>query len=731
MPQIRTRRAGLALPLVILTFIVTAVLAIAHISATQSSYAQDALVAHGLVARDLALAAVEEARGVAADAIASGAWRAELLDACTTKASDTESPVPGPDAILTKDLLAPNLLLPEAVRLAGTQSGAITQAQVEFIGFRRIGYDVNGCFLDPESYYRAPAESKLDDGDKHPEAADYIGYYRLTVQATFGRATRSFSELHDVKIVSTAPPAREFVLFSDQSTNGTPGEFVQDGLSAGGPYRLYPSGTGRVFVRGPFVADTEGYPTGVGGASPTQSTSYLDDRWNGWEGVPSPRAGVRKTPRFLGIIPTLWDKPPQGRPRMTQDSNLFAALATQFLGSIIDVDPGFTMTDGTEYFCESRDADGRAFSICGDPTADGSNGCGPDMFRGIHVVVRNGKLKVVGSSDDVSHGVAPLSALGPDDPDEQHALVPEGQLKARVGKAKLTFRTSGPSIPLPIIGDALKKAHYDVTVTEGEPVRYGLYFEPERTENGWAAFLGALFDAGKIALLILGGLGEIDPETAQSAMNGVSSLETLTSDLDAQVKPGNETGTTSDPAKNAYAPGWRPLGRAVTRRYSDLTKLIAAMGGTLALDGVVAVDRAKVTEPIAYAGRGVLQLRGKASKLPGVIVPAPGRPTGADWLTIQDERARSTAHEGKSMIDFAPDPGGGAVVASIAATEGIGSSGAVEVYGNLTCAFPNKDKVRGSVTVRYHKDALKPDPKTAADWMAVVASPRTCQFTER
>lgn len=719
-------RRGVVTPLVILVLVLTTVLALAITSASQTDYQQSALVGHGIRARELALAAAEEARAVVA-AAAAGEWKEELLAACAKQAGSLTDPLPPED----QRLLERDLALPAAAALVVAAGGELRQARATFTGFRHIGYGPDDLFLRDGAYYQAPEETGLEAAGTRRAARDWIGYVRLDVKVAFGRAERGVSEIHDVKIVSLAPPAPEFGLCSWMANTDETAR--REALVKGGAFHLFAGGQGRAYVRGPFDVATYGYKDGTGGRSVGRATASLrPSTWWGWQAVPGPRAAV--IPREnIGGLPL--SSPAQGRPEKESSSIVYWGLGENLYQGLVDHDPGILLENGSQYVCESRrwDDRDRPFSLFGDPEVTGDFELPRTVWGHTNA---DGSLEWRGPGDQITGGDARVGndATPPGSSEnDRDGLYTEGDLRMTCRIAKLE---SGHTNPVrEVLGDLVGslgdllpgEAHYSVSAPEERSWPYGLHHEFEREGSLWQAIARSFRFFLDVAL-ILTGAGVIDiglmadgalSEAGTIAVNAATKLEELTRQPAQQLPAGGSVDTSK--VSKLLPPRWRPAGRAVTRRYRSLAEVLEKSGGALALDGVVECTALDAQEVLEYQGRGLLYTANPEAKLPGRVMPV----AATDWLTIQHESSAE-------MLSFEPARADGdAVRASVYASQGVRAEGRLEIQGNLTCGFINKSRIprTGRVDVRYATDVLR-GAFDDADWYAVAVSNRICQSVE-
>lgn len=711
-------RSGMIIPVVTICLIVMAILGVVLMTNATSQYMQTAKAAAGLKMREIALGALEEATAVAYDRLsrpptpsASASpppWHKELLDALNATSA--------PGGVLVKHDLKSEGLLPRTQAIVSSQQCEIASASVELLGFKRLSVESSGLFEDAKVYYRDP-DGKLDlaSDPKLNPVKEWIGSMRLRVTARSDRSSRTLTKVADVKVVDVAPPAREFVLFSflsaskDQARGPESDDFYQNDLRRGGPVRLFAHGTGRIFVRGPFLVDTAGYPGGQGGKRPPRTASYsptAENEWWGWHQVPSTHDGIvtRAGPAVVNFaIPPM-------RPDTRDEWRLFKGLVTERLGSAFadwfDDDPGYYILNGQRWYSESTTSDAQMLSIVGDPV----NGQ-MEPFRGVLVTYENGQRTPHGSSEPLHQGA---SLSKPPDEDKRWVVEPEGGLY-------------GVYNVVEYYGDTILKGTYqEYSLTgKGRVIgRLGLHWE-KCYELGWFnQFVIDLISGGTIfaplgvipTLLISRAVAE-DVTTTLASWVGVDwSHRNMLTDL---------SGITPDRLTNALPPGYRPPARAQTRRYPSLKGLVTRLGQQpVLLDGVIGFDDLSCDRPIAYVGRGMFYSEQVSAPTLTAPISSPIPDDPVSYLAVHHAGPVAQAHRGGAMLNI--NPGSGPTVnAAIYATQGVKPSGAVRINGSLTCGYLNKSQIPGgaSLSVIY-----RPPPATP---LVTAVSARTALALDR
>ncbi|MBI4871742.1 MAG: hypothetical protein HY814_09250, partial [Candidatus Riflebacteria bacterium] len=359
---VRARR-GQLIPMILIALVVMAILGIAVLFTGTSDYAQSALVVYGLKAEQMALSALEEGQAAlyekynAPVPLPPPAHRVALLDEVRKKSKDQST-------VLELDLLKDGDVA-RAVAVATNSGGRLDAVTAKFYGFRRLKYQVikggtDDLFASELIYYHDPTGNFDKSGLQTPE--DFVGYYTLTAKATYGKISRELSVTHDIKIVDVCPPARQFAAFSFYSANpegqgGPPADYSTDDLNNGGGLKIFSNGSGRIFVRGPFLIEPEDFPNGAGGRTPPTCTTFppeegltVREGWHGWAAIPAIRDGMLDRAGWsafsLAVGPKRPNKGTDTRP-FTQD--LLGALT----GSLMNAVPFFN-DDAGWYILESK-----------------------------------------------------------------------------------------------------------------------------------------------------------------------------------------------------------------------------------------------------------------------------------------------------------------------------------------------------------------------------------------
>ncbi|MBI4859983.1 MAG: hypothetical protein HY815_06930 [Candidatus Riflebacteria bacterium] len=732
--QVPVRRAGMIIPIVLVVLIVMAILGVVLMFSSSSEYSQSALVAYGVRARELALAALEEANAAVYDKVnwnggAAPEWRDDLFTQAKAKADANDR-----TTFFPKNLLTLNLV-PRSVRVASSSGGEIRSADVEFLGFKRMAYASTDTFLQDSIYYHDP-DQKLDlasdaNGVKAPQ--EYTGYYRVKVAARYGRVTRTVSQIHDVKIVQTVPPARDFALFSFLPTNpgqqnGPPDDrYANEDLNRGGACKVFAYGKGRVFVRGPFILESEGNPGGNGGVRPRSSSSYFQRKWWTWQLIPSTRDGIvtRAGPPLInfGVPPARPDRTSRNRWIVGIFTNLFGGL-----GELLGDDPGWYILDGQQWYCETRDPDPKSFSVTGDPFAGN-----PVMYRGVLTLHDgNNRNPVRDAEGDLTPNWR-LPDQAPGDDEARWVVEPEGGLIGKYNVVKYSYSTYGWGL----------YEKYRVSRVGVTAARFGAHWEKKYEQSYWNRFFSDLFQAGTM-MMFLGGAGLVAiPGLAPMALGALTIpgpvvLATLGAMIGMSLT--GSTGFTNlgsvnvADLKDVFPPDFRIVARCVTRRYPKLKDLRSVTtGNPVRLDGIVALDDLSCDRAFRYTGKGYLYSDEPTAppKLTAPISPVAAPPSD-DYLTLYYGGGTDQPYQGSAMMEMkAAASGDSTVVGSVYATQGVKPQGSVQIVGNMSCGFVNKAQIpdASALQVHYRFDTLRPADRAVfrnGSWHAVAISQRSC-----
>lgn len=727
------RRQGMIVPIVLVVVVIMALLGVVLMSVSTSEYSQSALVGYGLRARELAHAALVEANAAVYDHLnapgtRSPDWHTELFNQAKARA-ETDRGV-----LLLQDLKALNLV-PRSTALAQAAGGQLVSASVEFLGFKPISYTSNELFRQPAAFY----SFNVMDPQPPPPPREYSGFYRVRVRARFGKIERNFSEVHDVKIVQVTPPAREFALFANLPTTDGAGasqvggsDYIFQDLNRGGRFRVYPKGEGRIFVRGPLVVETEGWPAGDGngdGEPDPTSAGYSGNDWHGWRAVPATRDGIM--PRVM-VVAAMGPR----RPEKTSRRRPFIDIPlTGSLGAALGDDPGFYILDGQRWYCETQERHGRSFSILGDASDNDR-----EVYRGVVTKMGANSRQVISSSDGLIAGSNYGGPPGSDD--DRWVVEPEGGLLGLYNLVDYSY--SKWKIPF----TPIKFEKYSVRVAGQALARFGMHWEKKQVQSLANAFFSALFEAGSMVLMASGIGGFALPMVSAvigPALITISpvALGTLAGAIGASLtRPDGfqQLGTLDgNNAAGSFPPGYRLLRRSITRYYpfKKLEMMSAVQADQpLVLDGVLAFEDMSCARPFNYRGAGYVYSDNQvtAPTISGPILPANAND---DYLTLFYEGPYQNAHVGQHPLNVAPAPGipDTGLTASVYSTQGIKTTGRVTINGNLTVGFVNKSKNADdtSVRVQYRPSRLL---KAAAEydsgkWHVSAVSHRTCQVIDR
>ena len=314
-------RGGFVAPLALMVLALFAILGVTMIFTGTSDYSQSAQTLYGLQADLICQAAVEEAQVLIHEGLNASLEegtpdsvkqvRKQLFDAIKTAiGTSTTSP---PTGVVGDpfDLKAGSGIgkIEKSIEIATSLKGQIDIARVKLHDFRLFPYSEDGGYHDPARYYKNPAlDGTADDGSGTEEQLekfrlhDFIGYATIEVKATCRQQSRKLAVTRDVKIINVSPIAREFVLYQtlpldhDQESFGTSVEDIEryakrdlnnvDMTASGndpaekktGPIRIFGRGWGRIFMRGSYVLDAEGFEDGTGAERPQQEKSPPSDR---------------------------------------------------------------------------------------------------------------------------------------------------------------------------------------------------------------------------------------------------------------------------------------------------------------------------------------------------------------------------------------------------------------------------------------------------------------------
>lgn len=764
------QRSGVFTPVVIMVLTVFAILGVTYSFTGASSYGQSAQTILTVKAGLLAQAALEEAQMVVYDRVnrppkeaaqLRPEWKNELLTKVEEEVKAKESGT-GPIRFAGADdkgwiNLLQSGMVEKVKTLAPDLSGdaEITECKVKFYGFRRIPYNEKGDIYKKESFYRNELLDK-DVPDFIPN--DFIGYYTIRATAKSRGQTKSFAVTHDIKIVNCAPIAHEFGLFQMQDV---PDAHKETDLIGGGAWRLYPRGFARIYMKGPYTTESEGFPDGNGGYGPADpndpkqvvSNNFLKftnnngdvEKWEGWHLIPNPRAGISK--RAALVLPR-----DQVRP-YTKSTSIGATIVGELTNNVplvsaagplatsLGADPGLYIPENEVWYTGFKDHTGKEFSLCGEPRGKAADGFGFSCFRGevFRLEANNGGQKLDGKafwpaeelSRDQTSGVKPFQYVGqyldnpPGDIEKNWYIAPEAFLKMKCHVVRFKhpgvnwtdiFRLRNP------FNLSYNLELEDTSSTPGGVATqlYGLHWEPVRTRGILDSILDGVFAITPIGMFMapIGffPLFNLDPRAffSGSVPGGSEDFK----DVRQKSLPSNYKGVWS---------------RAATRMYKKLSRMKSMVDAKssnaefakLMLDGVLWSNDMKLETPIQYTGKGIMggepaNQDANEAVVQGPVVPVRPRleeaqardGVPADWqndnrrwstenyLTLIWQGVTAKVADGNQMMLLKLKNVGSRplIDASVLSTHGVKPDGTVTLHGNLTCNLINKSKMAPTST---------------------------------
>ncbi len=684
-------RSGMMFPAVLTALMVFGIVGMSLFFTGTSEYQQTAVVTYGLVANQLAMGVIDEVRAVVYDRVNNidpdvAIWRPEVIQAA--RAGGTlEKP-------LVDELIDSKAAVEE-------MKGELVDAKVTFVGFRPIKYATLDTYDRDNVYYH---DSKLDSepviapGSPN-KPRDFTGYYKIEVAVRFGRALRYYNLAHDLKIVDTSPPAREFPLFAFNVFRPDQEDYLKKSMNEGGPMNVYANDVGRIFIRGPYFLNVGDHKDGIGGSSPPgeakQSILNNGDWWD-WSLYPVFHEGLEGG---------TWNRRDPGRP---QSKNKSFKLSLNFLGFESSGDPGMSMSNGQSWFIGNVDyPQNTNFSIFGDGNAGRWH-----AFRGRKGREVDGKIT---GEDAYTQGVGPLLSGGGS---EGEVVLPEGNgLVASYNVARFSTWT------FKIV--FVKFRGYKVKVDRGKTIStlYGIRYEKKR--KGANGLVGTILDVvGGVALGSgIGGLaegagfGEIFATVGQSVLEGTAAGAAAGFLFPVDGLP--PTGVAADDLlriseKGYWPPNFKPYTRAATRNYDTVLDALGGEDRPLLLDGTIMVDALDYDQPLRYRGKGILScftdgIQSIEAKLPGGVMRDMNDPVGANsYLTVAFMTpADPTSDEAMLQLGM-PEPGR-ANEATFMVAGGIKPlQPKTTVQGGLVCLAINKDKIGTgeSLEILYDREKL-------------------------
>jgi hypothetical protein len=377
--------------------ILFSLLAFSFMTQSQSSTSITGISIYGMQAHQLAMGFADEAKVVLMekfDEIGGNApWKAELI---SMLAGQTDGPAVTFDRPDFQNQLGESMALLQSI-----PNAKLVLCSLRLHGFHRLHYAANDIYDGVGSFYKSETLDP-DDSAREP-VEDWVGYATLQIRISIRGIERQVQVTHDLKIVDTQPPAREFAFFvwaplTDEMTSSG---LAHASLNQGGSMAIWPMDVGRVMIRGPYALLTEGDPNGEGGerrgGNMRKNFSYPDDNddWYGWSVVPGNRA-------------LRWNKiamPWGSNIRPSKDGTFVKVRVRWPTKDFVSVDSGTSVADcpSQTYFCAATDVGKQAFSPWGRPGSGVTGPGGADdlsMFRGYRLDFNNGGGEIVGNYED-------------------------------------------------------------------------------------------------------------------------------------------------------------------------------------------------------------------------------------------------------------------------------------------------------------------------------------------
>jgi hypothetical protein len=374
------RSRGFVLAVVLGVLFVLVLLVFILISTGRESYNQVAVAAAGTRADLLARSAVDEARDKLAGWLGLAPYRGlerpgfdpligELVKKVQRHFPTDEFPGPTTGSVWETELdltafYARRNLVEATQKVVEDEGFKIAKATVDFHSFHRTFTRLSDG-KPIEYYYMVGSE------ERQAPPVDYLGLatFRVTVKSGLAGlpVERTYVASYDLALSNYIPIAKQFALFAFAPTPGfaqfNPAEkdagrktgaawddLNQNERVKSGALRVHPTG-GRVFMNGPYVVDSTGWPAGNapsyrgatdnGLIGPGVVSEFHWDlgSYSGFGGVPAPRAGIM-TPRTMALSPM----PPFDNARPAHRHALYEALFTDqqaMYGAacLVDFDP--------------------------------------------------------------------------------------------------------------------------------------------------------------------------------------------------------------------------------------------------------------------------------------------------------------------------------------------------------------------------------------------------------
>ncbi len=655
-PDASPSRGAQALVVAVVFLVVMAILGISVLTSSSGGYSAVARAAYSHKSTFLCEATAEEAASAMYLALSMPLGGTTLSESTRRSFTETRRSLlrkflgGAGGGVLEVDLLSKGMLS-VSPRLAAFFKGEIVEARARLWGFRPLKYTPDGLFSKEEIYYRDP-DGLLDPDTKPVELPrDFVGYCTIDVKVACRGVESSESFTYDVKIVNQSPPAREFVLFAygytDPKANPSlPQDYAARDLNGGGSLQIYGNRWGRIFVRGPYMIETEGFSDGTSGgyASPWgkrvggrpvaavsyPNTCYPSSKkrwwWHEWALVPALRAATvnhqfmpapaRPFRRECFVQGSLLKTLGMINPLQLGWDYIAQHYGIEDLGAYIEpsVSPA--------WYCAWKDAAApwRGFSILGDPASVKDEVYGFSMFRGVmgrYVPVDRERPEKGLRFRPLQEYVTPTGNWSfvpappeEDEPEENlYAIQPEGLL---IGKCRIaSFRTRDWAV--------IGKYYVEVDDEKEILYPYGLRWEYLHKMKWWR-LLGRFVSALGLGVLTIATAG-----TAGFAVGALSRVVAFASSYYGSVAAVTLTGALIGAWGSGalhgggqvsgavpwryYPPMFKPYERAVVRRVHSLESLVPPRpdrGDPLLLCGIYGVDSLRSDTPFFYRGKGMI-----------------------------------------------------------------------------------------------------------------------------
>jgi hypothetical protein len=663
-------------------------------------YNQTSLINHRTHARFMAIAALEEMHDIVwnsvSNPIKSDSNRLEMLTSIVSGGDfeiDLHSKLKYAHKVERKQK--------KVTKERKKATSAILEATARFHNFQLIKYSVQqNIYANPTTFYTSPdggSGGKPAAGQQgtHP---DFFGWVTYKVKAQHGIVTKTVEQTRPVKVVTTTPMGKEYVVFEmepsqNQSLNEGPGFFVQGNDEA------------RIRIIGPYQLDVEGKKDGkaqgwMDHLDSDGGYSYPDwagDKWYDDAMIPKPK----------GISTCPWFGTNGGRPNLISGGTVAVSpyiplpCCPHPLALPIDYVAQFMKPDSQQWIAGEIDTGEQNFSLYG-PDGD-------VLFKGL-LYQNGGKYEEAqGITEDW-------------DPDPEMEIRHEGMI---IGNYK-TYSTQVIKVTFPIttVYVTLYFCVYAWFGGEKEPIQaiYSLRGD-EEPETDWAGvIIGGLLDVAG-GLSMAGSMaGKTGIQAVGAVAGGIGKQLLAKKFLGGATTVGDGDAISPESIPNVFPEGFRMLPRAAVRHFSTLEEAMWKKDKLL-LDGIFWVDDMVAKKDISYIGKGSLAMLGGPFSTAGEFKKVEPEMENRDFLNIfylnmaQDQGLKVSAPYMK---------------ASVYSHTSIDPQEPMVLIGNLMTGTIRKAEMTDDLVVTYWNEKLNDisEEDYQKDFRVVSMSPKIEAYSE-